>query len=406
MFLEAHPSKYDRQWNEVVSYDSRTGEVQRTKLSAPADRIIPLPGGRFMVEDGDPMQPHLSLYDAEGEKRKSFKFPNDRVARQLHVSGDGKTALLVLGGTRSELYRLDLDPSESAWNFIGLGKSVRPQPIVSRDGGMTPALLSSGQLAIFHNEGVDLDGRRLGSISEFLQAVGPDAQLATDQLPMGTSNERTRRAGPLDKLLCDVQADFQLPSARLTEPALEPYLTPDSCFNFPLPALGAMPVAGHLTAADTARVLRSLFQSETTTMQAFGDWKLELAPGQLNLTDSEGNEKAAFGTFTAALPVSLGERKFVAAVGQGSLVWLKPNKHDFERETYSLGEPIHGLELSPDGRSVIASTVNGARLQFVPPDFGAGMQDASTPPPEEASVGLRETASTVQVGGVIIRKKR
>lgn len=409
LFLESHPSKYDRKFKQVVSYDSSTGEVRRSKVSAEADRIVPLPGGKFMVEDGDAGHPRLTVYDAEGEKLKSFKFPDDRYARQLHVAQDGKTALLVLGDTDYDLYRLNLEPSESAWNLIGPGKAEKPEPIFSRQGAFTPALLTNGQLAIFHSEGIELDGRKLGGTAELLQAVGPDVQVATDQVPMSyiSVNERTRQAGPLDKLLCDVQADFKLSSARVAQPGAEPYLTPDACMNFPLPALGAMPVAGHLTAVDTARVLRSLLRSEATTMQAFGDWKLELGTDRLTLTDAEGKQKAEFGSFTAALPVSLGDQKFVAAVGEGSLVWLKPLKHEFARETYSLGEPISGLELSPDGRSVVASTVNGMRLDFAPPDFGGGLKDATAPPPEpEAPVGLRETASTVQVGGIVIRKRR
>lgn len=409
MFLEAHPSKYDRKYKQVVRYDSATGKVTRVKVSAEADRIIPLPRGGFLLEDGEAGHPHLSVYNGEGERVKQFKFPPDRYARQLHLSDDGKTALVVLGDGEASLYRLDLEPHPSAWNLVGLQGAEKPEPIYQRPGGFTPALLSNGQVAIFHGGGIDLDGRRLDSTQELLQAVGPEVRLASSTHPMSSIsvNEKSRGSGSLDKLLCDVQQQYKLPDVRVSSPDRQPYLTPDDCMNFPLPCLGAMPAAQKLTLVDTERVLRSLLREEPTTMQAFGDWKLELGQDALRLTDAEGQQRYRGGAFSAALPVQLGPEKFVAAVGNGDLVWLKPLKHDFASETYSLGEPIRGLELSPDGRSVLATTGSGARLEFSPPELGGGLKDATAPPPPpEGKAGVHETGTTVQVGGVIIRKKR
>ncbi len=408
MFIESHPSKWNAKYKEVVRYDSSTGEVRRTKVSKEADRIIPLPDGKFMLEDGGAGHPHISVYDADGERVKSFKFPDDRYARQLHVARDGKTALLVLGDTRYDLYKLDLEPQRSAWNLVGLSPAEHPEPILQRQGSFTPALLSNGQLAVFHSEGIELDGKRLGSTREFLQAVGPGVELDSDRLPMSyiSVNERTRSGATLDQVLCDVESDHKLADALVTAPGNRPYITPDACLNFPLPALGAMPVAAHLTVADTDRVLRSLFREEATTLRVFGDATLELAKDKLTLTDGDGQQHMAFGAYTAALPLALGEKKFVAAVGQGDLVWLRPVKYAFAEERYNLGEPISGLELADNGQSVLVTTASGARLAFTPPG-GAVVQNAEAPPPpRETQAGVHETMSTVQVGGVTIRKRR
>ncbi len=407
MFLESKPGKYAKKYKEVVSFDSGTGKVRRSRIGAEAEQIIPLPGGRFMVEDGEFGQPHFSVYDADGDKLKSFKF-SSRYPRQLHVAQDGKTALLVAGDVGNELYQLDLEPQDSAWNLLGIRPDEKPKPVFQHGGSFRPALLTNGQVAIFHHEGIEYGGRRLSSTRELLDAVGPGVELATNQVEMSSTrfNGRVRLAGPLGQLLSEVQRDYKLPSSLVTRPDNKPYLTPDSCMNFPLPCLGAMPVAQTLTVADTGRVLRSLFKEEPTALREFENWKLELTADQLNLTDPAGQKRSRPGAFSAALPLALGEERFVAAVSEGNLLWLKPSQLNFVEETYSLGEPVTGLELGPDGRSVLASTASGARLEFTPPNFGTAVKDATEPPPPpEGKAGVHETASTVQVGGVIIRKR-
>ncbi|MEW6278044.1 MAG: hypothetical protein AB1758_05430, partial [Candidatus Eremiobacterota bacterium] len=433
MFLESQPSKYKQEYANVVRYDSATGEVDRFRVGSEAERIVPLPGGGFLLDEGPAAHPHITAYDRDGRRIGSYKFPDDTYPRQLHLSNDGKTALLVADGDGhgggSRLYRLDLTPGRRGL-LAALKGSSRPQPAYTRQGGFLPAMLPDGRLFVAHEGGVEELGpsgtpvKSYAGTREFLEEVGPDTPLGTTRYPLSYIAHDATEFTParLDAWLESAHKRFKLSGGLMAVPPApgSVFVTPDGCLNFALPAVSQLPASVALAVGGTQEALKRILTAQVLDRPEMAETSFPGQPGlklrqtteELQVVGPDGKSATVFspentGPYRLAVPLTVEGRPMVAgSTDDAKLVWYDPSKSSGSAQVFDLGGRVAQLGLSADGASVAATTEQGAFLLFTPPGQGVLQAPERLAPGPAQATGVSEGVSSVRVGGVIIRKRR
>lgn len=427
MFLESKPSKYKQDYANLVRYDSATGEVERFKVSAEADRIVPLPGGGFLLDEGAAAHPHITAYDENGKLMASFKFPDDTYPRGLHLSKDGKTVLMAADGDGhgggGRLYRLDLATRQRT--LLGGVKAQRPQPIY-RNQGFVPGMLADGRIFVVHREGVELLGegaKSYANAGEFLQDVGSDSGMGSTRYPLSYIAHQSTEFTPcrLDAALDAAARSLKVSSGLMAAPPPpgSVFVTPDDCINFALPLVNQMPVALARAVGGSEEVVKRILTAQVldrpelteTPFPGQPQLKLRQNEGELSV-EGNGASRRIFspdnvGPYRLAVPVMMNGQPMVAAATRDSkLVWYDPEKNSGSALVFDVGSPVNRLGLTEDGGSIAASTDAGSYVIFTPPGSKSLQVPEQLAPESSSAPAVVESMSTLRVGGVVIKKRR
>ncbi len=425
LFLESKPTKYKQEYANLVRYDSATGEVERFKVSAEADRIVPLPGGGFLLDEGPAAHPHITAYDADGKLMASFKFPDDTYPRGLHLSQDGKTVLMAADGDGhgggGRLYRLDLG-APAQRNLLGKVKAQRPEPIY-RNQGFVPGMLADGRIFVVHRQGVELLGvKSYANAGEFLQDIGPDTAMGSARYPLSSIAHQSTESTPcrLDAALDAAARSLKVSGGMMAAPPSpgSVFVTPDDCINFALP-ISPLPAAVFQAVGGSEEAMRRLLTAQVLDRPQLAETpfpgrpELKLRQTQEEITvESPGKSTRVFppdnvGPHRLAIPVMMGGAPMVASATQDAkLVWHNPEKSSGSALVFDVGSPVSQLGLTSDGGSIAASTDAGGFVIFTPPGARSLQVPDQLAPEATATSAVVEGETTLRVGGVVIRKRR
>lgn len=426
LFLESKPTKYKQDYANLVRYDSATGEVERFKVSSEADRIVPLPGGGFLLDEGPAAHPHITAYDADGKLTASFKFPDDTYPRGLHLSKDGKTVLMAADGDGhgggGRLYRLDLG-APAQRNLLGKVKAQRPEPIY-RNQGFVPGMLADGRIFVVHREGVELLGdKSYANAGEFLKDVGPDTAMGSARYPLSYIAHQSTESTPcrLDAALDAAARSLKVSGGLMASPPSpgSVFVTPDDCINFALPTVSSLPAAVFQAVGGSEEAMRRLLTAQVLERPQLAETPFPGRPElKLRQTQEEisvqGPDKSTrifspdnVGPHRLAIPVMMSGAPMVASATQDAkLVWHDPEKSSGSALVFDVGSPVNQLGLTSDGGSIAASTDAGGFVIFTPPGARSLQVPEKLAPEATATSTVVEGETTLRVGGVVIRKRR
>lgn len=412
LFLRSRPGKYDRKSAEAVRYDSATGEIRRTKVGREAERFVPLPGGGYLLEEGEPGHPRVRVYDARGKEARDFKLP-DGFLRQLHLARDGRTALAVLGDDSKRMFRLDLGEKPGFLKGL-LGEE--PPLIHEAADHFTPALLADGRIAVFSAQGVETMDLEGGNRQPVRTEDIPRLQVASSKCPTSFAAAESSDATPgrLDAILngSRYQYGIQAPAGSL-------FVTADDCLNFALPTISSLPfTVGRAVEASHDLLKRTLFadKAETPEKQPFPgrpEWNLEFGRESMKVTGPAdasqsflpgmGGGGARNAAFSTAVPLMEGERPLVAAATSDARVqWIDVQEGREGVQAYDVGSPVQ--ELSLEKGAVVAKTADGAFLRLEAPGVEPPEPEAPAEP-AAAQGGIEVAEDVVRIGGIVITRR-
>lgn len=373
-----------------------TGELTRHPARDNADTITALPDGNYMVAERAPGSDFaLDFHGPDGELQTRVPLPEGFVLYQTDLCADGKTSLVM--GTRFDFDQTPLGVDSRVWKLDLATRTM--QEVFQHDAPLVVSALSDGSSAVFTREGIHLveSGRQFATNEELLAALPGGVHPLRERMEskaMGYIVGDPEKEGRWDRLFLTVTHDVGLAGAAraVAEPG-RPYVTPDFCFNFMLPAVDALPAAVSAALVPTAG---DLFD------RARPDWLGQDASG-VQAANQEGEVKKLSGSFDQVAGLTMDGHK-VALAGsarQSMLQWLEPdlllNSGKFE-----VGEGVTGLKLSPGGGSAVATTASGQVMHLVPDAPESAPPDEPRPP----TSGIQEEADGIRLPGVFIRRHR
>lgn len=375
----------------LCQHDLKTGLTLVTPTTEDVEACTPLPDGRFLMSERGIGHMALVLHDADGKRTSRHKF--EGYLFQLDVSQDGKFA-----------YAMDADPLVTPPVYrlqkVDLETMTATKVHEGNDDFIATAL-TDGRTALFTRQGITLleEGLHFKTPDELLTHLGPDVLPANNTVEARVSNYTSPGPGPgrWDELFTRVNHRLKLGSAAtMTAKPGQPFVTPDSCVNFMLPALDALPAA--VAAATRGVKVGDLFRTD-----AMPAW-LRQDGTQLKLKDGE-KEHSIVGPFSHVLPFTVEGRPVVAAARDNGLTWWDPTRV-YGESTYSLNEKIVSLEPARDGASVLARTESGQVLHMVPESVSQFDKAPEEQEPDKSVGTLKEDEQGIRLPGVFIRRKK
>ncbi len=416
VFLRGGPRHSAERHAEVVRFDPVQGKSRSIRVDGETQRVYPLADGAFLTRDDHRGQVRLRVYDRTGECRRESRLPEGTLW-ELQVSGDGRTALALIGNRDFSLYRLDLGERKGFLSRL-LPGGERPVRLHASLDRFQAVLLEDGRVAL-------LERRRIG-------ILGPDGKVEPQArledllaLPVDGRILPTVPIGVPPEMPCPARWDAMLNRAealcgtsfRAPAPEVGCSVDPAGALSFALPVVPDLPwVVGRAaqTAQDLFRSSVAIVQDRRweTSVPFPGDpgWKLNMRKDRLEVVDPAGNATRfspiqPYKSFTVARPLVLeGRHLVVAATSGGRVQWMEAGKEAAVRSV-DLGQPVQDL-LVRQGR-VLATTESGAVLSLEVPGLGGEERPSGGAHSAQVSSpgGVEISGRTVRIGGITLARR-
>lgn len=415
----------------VHTYDVHTGQESSFQVGTYVKELLPLANGKLAVlTEKDLTRGDLRILTAEGQEERSFAI-KDGCLMDLQETADGKSLLGTINRwdrkpSSTDLVRFDLEDQGLGARLGELLRNQHGQTIlhtVPEREGLVAGALPDGGVVVVDKRGATVDGQFVGDQKALEARLGKGARLhASENL--------------LEPVPADLDANFrrQLPIRQHAELGSfyrqQGATRAGTALEFPGEQLDQLP-GQNWTGQGQAAMVKAILAVENdhalkegvvpfggpggalvrtsahelTVELPVGDGKFRSTTLVCDWESFEGGTHWEE-SWTHALPIQVGNRHYLCAANDKKQVFFfELDSPRNELKHLDLETPVRSMALKA-GVAVV-TTQDGSTLVIKPPQApGETVYEGEPPGPEGGATRVIESNQRVQIGGVMVRKKR